>query len=626
MRKVWIGLVAVLAAVSALAVGEGSRVSRAEADLANLQAMAQESTNEADRVIWERRVELAKKGVENARRLASLEAKSSALTRNESLRHDTFHALRGMVREVEANTASTTNAASELDRKIRLLRDTRAATADAKADGDDSEEVQQEKAKQNQKIITLDAQIAAAMFQRDALDYELRLKQEAQRLDAMLREDALSAAPSIAVILAKRRAVGDAAKTAESFAATLERVQEQRDGVAEKVGIERERLKYLDDETTTLSELNKATKNSIFSFKKQDPALAARQKRIAAMLAEAMSEKEALGGRIVHFEAQVSALDASVAALQKAVELNETERAHLDGRIIELTERLTRKVAIPAAIALAIFLIQFLLSRAIFPLMFKRENLLMARRGTAYFALMLITLVLAMSFLDDLKAIATMLGLVGAAIVIALQDLCAAFAGWFVIVAGRKVRVGDRVEIDGVKGDIVDIQILRTTLLELNNWLGVDEETGRIITIPNSFIFKSQVFNYTRMHDYVWDKMDITVTYETPFKQSYELMSRILEEETRAEFEAACKAEAEAEERHGLPESHYQPKVYTTLADSGVLYRLVFVAHYKQVAPLRSRIGHRIMTEFLKDTRMQLAYPTSRQFQAFENAPPPEAK
>lgn len=628
MKKIWLFAVVLLAAVvsSFAATNGGSRVARAQADLANLEAMARESTNEADRAIWERRVALAQKGVENARRLATLEAKAGELSRNENQRGDTFHVLRGMVRDIESNTSSTTNAAGEMDRKIRQLRDARAAIASDKiVAGDDEEEAQQARAKQNQRVLSLDAQIAAAMFQRDALDYELRLKQESQRIDSVLREDALSASPSIGAILAKRRAAADAVKSEESFAATLERVREQRDGVAEKAGIERERLKYLDDEVTTLAELNKATKNSIFSFKKQDPALAERQKRIALMLAEASSEKEALGVRIQHFEAQVAALDGSVDSLQKAVRLIAAERIHLDARILDLTQRLTRKVAIPAAIALAILLVQFLLSRAFFPLMFKRENLLMARRGTMYFALMLITLVVAVSFLDDLKAIATMLGLVGAAIVIALQDLCSAFAGWFVIMAGRKVRVGDRVEIDGVKGDIVDIQILRTTLLELNNWLGVDEETGRVITIPNSFIFKSAIFNYTRMHPYIWDKMDVLLTRETPFKESQALIKRILEEETKDEFVAACKAEEEAEHKFGLPQSHYKPKLYTSLAESGVLHTLVYVSYYKHVSDMRTRLGQRILAELDGNVRIRLAYPTSRQFEA-EETPQPASK
>ena len=217
-----------------------------------------------------------------------------------------------------------------------------------------------------------------------------------------------------------------------------------------------------------------------------------------------------------------------------------------------------------------------------------------------------------MFFFEDLKSVATILGIASAAVVIALQDMCSAFAGWFVIVASRKFAVGQRVEIDEHKGDVIDIQLLRTTLLEVNNWLGVDEPTGRVIVIPNSFVFKSKVFNSSFLHPYVWGKLDITVTYETPAGDAQALLLRVLEEETRDEFAAARTAAAAMEREYGAPDAVYQPKIFSVIADSGVQFRLLYVAHYRHVSGTRSRINARIIREFEKDPRMQFAYPTER--------------
>ena len=338
---------------------------------------------------------------------------------------------------------------------------------------------------------------------------------------------------------------------------------------------------------------------------------------------DARSQKSALSGRIEFRRQQVAALDGCVATMKTLRQLRESEQRHLESDAADMMNRFLRRVELPAGMVLALLLANIILRRLLLPIFFKRENLLIMRRATSYFVFLIVTLVLAVAFLEDLKAIATLLGIIGAAIVIALQDLCSAFAGWFVIVAGRKVRVGDRVEIDGHRGDVVDIEILRTTLLELNAGLGVDEETGRVQTIPNSFIFKSQVFNFTRMHPYIWGKIDITVTYETPFRQAHELLWRVLNEETRERFEAARAVVTRAESRFGLPESHYEPKMYTVVADSGVLFSMLYVAHYKKVSATRTeKIGTRILEEFEKDPRMQLAYPTTRQFQTEQPLPP----
>ena len=217
-----------------------------------------------------------------------------------------------------------------------------------------------------------------------------------------------------------------------------------------------------------------------------------------------------------------------------------------------------------------------------------------------------------------IKQVATVLGIASAAVVIALQDLCSAFAGWFVIVGSRKFVVGDRVEIDGMRGDIIDIQLLRTTLVEVNNWLGVDEPTGRVVLIPNNFVFKTKVFNYSHVHPFIWNKVDITVTYETPALEAHTLLRRILEEETTDEFKKAQKGASAMETKYGVLDTVYQPKTYMFIADSGVMFSLVYCCHYRDNGATRNRINKRIVEEFAKDPRMQLAYPTHREVRTFE--------
>ena len=93
--------------------------------------------------------------------------------------------------------------------------------------------------------------------------------------------------------------------------------------------------------------------------------------------------------------------------------------------------------------------------------------------------------------------------------------------------AGGKLNIGDRLEVDGTRGDVIDIQLLRTTLVEINGWLGVDQPTGRVILIPNNFVFKNKVFNYTHGHPFIWGKIEVTVTYSTPIAGAFLYSARL---------------------------------------------------------------------------------------------------
>jgi small-conductance mechanosensitive channel len=331
------------------------------------------------------------------------------------------------------------------------------------------------------------------------------------------------------------------------------------------------------------------------------------------LLYVASTEKKLLALRIQTQQQQVAALDAIRGFAGQLHDLYAKEIGFLNEDLGSILFRYRKQFLLPLFTILVLIVGRFLISRLIFPLIYKHESLFIARRLSSYLLTLLIITVLALFFLEDIKQVATVLGIASAAVVIALQDLCSAFAGWFVIIGSRKFRVGDRVEIDGMRGDIIDIQLLRTTFVEINNWLGVDEPTGRVVLVPNNFVFKSKVFNYTHVHPYVWNKVDITVTYETPALEAQALLLKILEEETATEFGEAKQGATAMETRYGVSDTVYQPKMYMFLADSGVMFSLVYCCHYRRNGATRNQINKRIVQEFAKNPRMQLAYPTHRE-------------
>src|ERR1700691_1968337 len=116
---------------------------------------------------------------------------------------------------------------------------------------------------------------------------------------------------------------------------------------------------------------------------------------------------------------------------------------------------------------------------------------------------------LAFVFEDRLSRLSFALGVIGAGVAVALQDVLASFAGAFSIGFSKLYAVGDRVQIGDTQGDVIDIGLLRTTLMETGNWVSRDLYNGRIARIPNSIVLRGSVFNYSQGFRFVWDEINV---------------------------------------------------------------------------------------------------------------------
>lgn len=116
------------------------------------------------------------------------------------------------------------------------------------------------------------------------------------------------------------------------------------------------------------------------------------------------------------------------------------------------------------------------------------------------------------------------LGAGSAGIAFALQEVIASFAGWLAVSFGGFYKVGDRVQLGGIKGDVIDIGFIRTTIMEIGSWVNGDLYNGRIVRVANSFIFKEPVFNYSGEFPFVWDEIVVPIK----FGSDYDLVRAIL--------------------------------------------------------------------------------------------------
>ena len=102
------------------------------------------------------------------------------------------------------------------------------------------------------------------------------------------------------------------------------------------------------------------------------------------------------------------------------------------------------------------------------------------------------------------------------------------------------------------------------------------------------------------------------MTFETLASEAETILTKALEEETRAEFAQAVDAAGMMVHRYGAAYTTYKPRIYSIIADSGVAFNLVYVSHYRKRTAVRNRINARIIAEFEKNDRLHFAYPTER--------------
>src|SRR3954463_2489950 len=115
-------------------------------------------------------------------------------------------------------------------------------------------------------------------------------------------------------------------------------------------------------------------------------------------------------------------------------------------------------------------------------------------------------------------------GLIGAGLAIALREPLLSIAGRIAIFAGHMYSVGDRIEINKIGGDVIDVGFFYTRMLEIGNWISADQTTGRIVQFSNSQIFGTPVYNYTQNFSYIWDEVQLPITYSSNIDAATRIM------------------------------------------------------------------------------------------------------
>jgi small-conductance mechanosensitive channel len=207
---------------------------------------------------------------------------------------------------------------------------------------------------------------------------------------------------------------------------------------------------------------------------------------------------------------------------------------------------------------------------------------------------------------------AAYLGILSAGLAIALQDPVTNLAGWLFIAIRKPFAVGDRIEIGSHTGDVIDMRLFQFTLVETGHWVDADQSTGRIIHIPNGWIFRQSTANYTAGFNFIWNEIPVTVTFESDWEKARRILTEIVEKHSMVEGEEAQRQIRQAARKYMIYFQHLTPIVWTKVADIGVTLTIRYICEPRRRRSSEGAIWEDILRAFAGADDIDFAYPTTR--------------
>ncbi|UWZ58593.1 mechanosensitive ion channel [Dactylosporangium aurantiacum] len=227
------------------------------------------------------------------------------------------------------------------------------------------------------------------------------------------------------------------------------------------------------------------------------------------------------------------------------------------------------------------------------------------RKAVHYGVAVVLVIALAVVWRPFAGRIGVVLGLAAAGVAFAMQDVIGAVAGWVSILTGRQFRVGDRVQMGGVHGDVLDISPLRTKILEIGSarsetsWVRGRQYTGRVVSVSNKAIFSEPVYNSTAALDYLWEELTVPVRHGDDWR----LAERILREEAQwaSSSQGAREAIEQMRRRYPVGRADVEPRVFVRITDDWVELAARFVVQVRNARAVKDDMSRRVLDRFVAE-------------------------
>jgi small-conductance mechanosensitive channel len=275
-----------------------------------------------------------------------------------------------------------------------------------------------------------------------------------------------------------------------------------------------------------------------------------------------------------------------------------------------LQNQIIQKILILIGGILFILIINKIVKKVLTRHIKEKENRYKSRRFLNIFGYLFIVVFLLILFNKDLGGISVALGVAGAGIAFALQEVITSIAGWIAVMFGSFYKIGDRVQLGGIKGDVIDIGILRTTLMEMGQWVDGDLYNGRIVRIANSFVFKEPVFNYSADFPFLWDEIKIQVNYGSDYVLARKIILDTAQSILNSYAKDAEKSWKKIINKYLIESATTAPFISFLMKENWLEYTLRYVVDYKKRRSTKDLLFSTIITGF-ENTAGKIQFPSS---------------
>ncbi len=209
--------------------------------------------------------------------------------------------------------------------------------------------------------------------------------------------------------------------------------------------------------------------------------------------------------------------------------------------------------------------------------------------------------------------LATVGGLIGAGIAFALQQFLIAIAGYFVILRGKHYSIGDRIIIGGVRGEVIALDFIQTTVLEMGQppsvesqtdpamWVMARQYTGRIVVVSNGQIFTQPVYNYSRDFPFIWEEIQVGVGYSDKYERAEQILLDVAHKHVRKIEDMTEASRQHLHRIYDLDEPSVRPRVYYRMTDNWVELALRFIVPDRGIREIKDAMYRDILRAFKEE-------------------------
>ena len=218
-------------------------------------------------------------------------------------------------------------------------------------------------------------------------------------------------------------------------------------------------------------------------------------------------------------------------------------------------------------------------------------------------------------WVKDASSVGTSVAVVSAGLAIALSDVVKDLAGWMFILIRRPFHIGDRIEIGGHTGDVIDVQTFDFILFEIGARVDGDDPTGRTVRVPNGDVFSKTITNFSAEFEFMWHEVAVLLTFESDWKRGRDVVMEVMRDHSDDELrDLAARQLHDADAAIQVDGHHLEPTVYVKVIDSGVLITGRHLVRVMETRRMEDKAWQSILTAFDQEDSLEFAYPTVRTF------------